>query len=170
MPVSLWLNMLGKWKLPLLTWWISMLLDWEWQPAILKTEWTPHGGPLHQCTRFSYPDVGFNQRVSRLVSLVFSKRITFNKITRITATNCFHATSQLTALKPDLLMMPVIGLVASAIREDMRLISVVMGQKAPTPEPNENQSLLNYGFRFFESHRLYEGKKPLNEARIGKDK
>jgi D-alanyl-D-alanine carboxypeptidase (penicillin-binding protein 5/6) len=59
-------------------------------------------------------------------------------------------------------------LVASALREDMRLISVVLGAKSANARANENQSLLNYGFRFFESHRLYEGKKPLNEARIWK--
>jgi D-alanyl-D-alanine carboxypeptidase (penicillin-binding protein 5/6) len=59
-------------------------------------------------------------------------------------------------------------LVASALREDMRLISVVMGAKSANARANENQTLLNYGFRFFESHRLYEGKKPLNEARIWK--
>jgi D-alanyl-D-alanine carboxypeptidase (penicillin-binding protein 5/6) len=27
---------------------------------------------------------------------------------------------------------------------------------------------LNYGFRFFETHRLYEGNKPLSEARVRK--
>ena len=59
-------------------------------------------------------------------------------------------------------------LVASALREDMRLISVVLGAKSANARANENQTLLNYGFRFFESHRLYEGKKPLNEARIWK--
>jgi len=59
-------------------------------------------------------------------------------------------------------------LVASALREDMRLISVVLGAKSANARANENQTLLNYGFRFFESHRLYEGKKPLEEARIWK--
>jgi D-alanyl-D-alanine carboxypeptidase (penicillin-binding protein 5/6) len=48
--------------------------------------------------------------------------------------------------------------VASALREDMRLISVVMGAKNANARANENQTLLNYGFRFFESHRLYQGK------------
>jgi D-alanyl-D-alanine carboxypeptidase (penicillin-binding protein 5/6) len=59
-------------------------------------------------------------------------------------------------------------LVASSLREGMRLISVVMGAKSAKARANENQKLLNYGFRFFESHRLYEGKKPLKEARLWK--
>ncbi len=50
----------------------------------------------------------------------------------------------------------------------MRLISVVMGTKSAIARANENQTLINFGFRFYESHRLYEGNKPLNEARIWK--
>lgn len=59
-------------------------------------------------------------------------------------------------------------MVASAKREDMRLISVVMGTASAGARSNESQSLLNYGFRFFETHRLYEGNKPLGEARVRK--
>ncbi len=59
-------------------------------------------------------------------------------------------------------------MVASAKREDMRLISVVMGTASASARSNESQSLLNYGFRFFETHRLYEGNKPLGEARVRK--
>ena len=61
-------------------------------------------------------------------------------------------------------------LVASALREDMRLISVVLGTKSALARARENQTLLNYGYRFYESHRLYEGKKPLQEIRIWKGK
>ncbi|MGR8941797.1 MAG: D-alanyl-D-alanine carboxypeptidase family protein [Gammaproteobacteria bacterium] len=59
-------------------------------------------------------------------------------------------------------------LVASAIRNDMRLISVVMGTKSANARAVENQNLLNYGFRFFESPRLYEGKTSLSDARVWK--
>ncbi len=59
-------------------------------------------------------------------------------------------------------------LVASALRNNMRLISVVMGASSPNARANANQNLLNYGFRFFEAHQLYSGKAPLSEARIWK--
>jgi serine-type D-Ala-D-Ala carboxypeptidase (penicillin-binding protein 5/6) len=59
-------------------------------------------------------------------------------------------------------------LVASAVRNDMRLISVVLGSSSANARANENQSLLNYGFRFFETHRLYEGNKVLSEAKVWK--
>lgn len=59
-------------------------------------------------------------------------------------------------------------LVASALRNDMRLISVVMNTKSAAARAAENQNLLNYGFRFFESHKLFQGKTALAEPRIWK--
>jgi len=46
-------------------------------------------------------------------------------------------------------------LVASAKREGMRLISVIMGTKSEQERAKETLSLLNYGFRFYEAHRLH---------------
>jgi len=59
-------------------------------------------------------------------------------------------------------------LVASALRNDMRLISVVMNTKSANARASENQNLLNYGFRFFESHKLFQGKTSLAETRVWK--
>jgi len=59
-------------------------------------------------------------------------------------------------------------MVASAKREEMRLISVVMGTASANARANESQTLLNYGFRFFETHKLYQANDALSEARIWK--
>ena len=59
-------------------------------------------------------------------------------------------------------------LVASAIRENMRLISVVMGTDSENARAQASQSLLNYGFRFFETHRLYAARDTLLNTRIWK--
>lgn len=59
-------------------------------------------------------------------------------------------------------------LVASAKREDMRLISVIMGSASPNARANDSLSLLNYGFRFFETHKLYQANTSLAEARVRK--
>jgi len=59
-------------------------------------------------------------------------------------------------------------MVASAKRENMRLISVVMGTKSANARANESQTLLNYGFRFFETHKLYGANEVLTETRIWK--
>ncbi len=59
-------------------------------------------------------------------------------------------------------------LVASARRNDMRLISVVMGTNSENARAQESQKLLNYGFRFFETHRLYGANEMLKSMRIWK--
>jgi D-alanyl-D-alanine carboxypeptidase (penicillin-binding protein 5/6) len=59
-------------------------------------------------------------------------------------------------------------LVASAKRGDMRLLSVVMGTKSENARANESQSLLNYGFRFYESHRLYQAGETISQFRVWK--
>jgi serine-type D-Ala-D-Ala carboxypeptidase (penicillin-binding protein 5/6) len=59
-------------------------------------------------------------------------------------------------------------LVASALREGMRLISVVMGTASEEARAVASQSLLNYGFRFYETHQLYSAGEVLNRARIWK--
>ncbi len=59
-------------------------------------------------------------------------------------------------------------LVASAQRESMRLISVVMGTKGEEARAQASQSLLNYGFRFYETHQLYTAGEVLNRTRIWK--
>ena len=46
-------------------------------------------------------------------------------------------------------------LAASAERNGMRLIAVVMGTKSEEARARETQKLLTYGFRYFETHRLY---------------
>jgi D-alanyl-D-alanine carboxypeptidase (penicillin-binding protein 5/6) len=59
-------------------------------------------------------------------------------------------------------------LVASAQRENMRLISVVMGTSGEETRAQASQGLLNYGFRFYETHQLYTAGEVLNQTRIWK--
>lgn len=57
-------------------------------------------------------------------------------------------------------------LVASAERSGMRLISVVMGASSEESRAVESQKLLTYGFRYYETHKLYSAKEVLNEPRV----
>jgi len=59
-------------------------------------------------------------------------------------------------------------LATSAKRGDMRLISVVLGADSPSARIEQSQALLNYGFRFFETHRLYAAGEAVTESRIWK--
>jgi len=57
-------------------------------------------------------------------------------------------------------------LVASAVREDMRLISIILGTGSEKTRAAESQQLLNYGFRFFRTERIYAAGETVQEARI----
>lgn len=57
-------------------------------------------------------------------------------------------------------------LVASAERNGMRLISVVMGASGEETRATESQKLLTYGFRYYETHKLYSANEILNQARV----
>lgn len=46
-------------------------------------------------------------------------------------------------------------LISSAKREPMRLIAVVLGTASDSTRATESQKLLNYGFQFFETNRVY---------------
>jgi D-alanyl-D-alanine carboxypeptidase (penicillin-binding protein 5/6) len=57
-------------------------------------------------------------------------------------------------------------LVASGKEDGMRLISVVLGATGIEARARDSLSLLNYGFRFFESHRLYSAGQELQKLRV----
>ena len=61
-------------------------------------------------------------------------------------------------------------LLASAQRGTMRLISVVLGTVSDKKRSNYSQQLLEYGFRFYETHKLYDKNSVLTEARVWKGK
>ena len=57
-------------------------------------------------------------------------------------------------------------LVASAEKKDMRLVSVVMGATSERARSTESQKLINYGFRDFESVKLYDGLESLRRVKV----
>jgi D-alanyl-D-alanine carboxypeptidase (penicillin-binding protein 5/6) len=59
-------------------------------------------------------------------------------------------------------------LMSSAKRGDQRLIAVVMGSTSEKQRAEDSLALLNWGFRFFETHRLYEPGKAIAQQRVWK--
>ncbi len=59
-------------------------------------------------------------------------------------------------------------LVGSAKKDGMRLISVVLGEPDDNTRTEDSIRLLTYGFRFFETHKLYNAETPLVDARVWK--
>ena len=59
-------------------------------------------------------------------------------------------------------------LVASAARNDMRLISVILGAENEKARADYSQELLEFGFRLYETHKLYDKGSVLADARVWK--
>lgn len=59
-------------------------------------------------------------------------------------------------------------LMGSALRGDQRLISVVMGSTSDDQRTVDSQALLNWGFRFYETHRLYNAGKAIAKQKVWK--
>ena len=58
-------------------------------------------------------------------------------------------------------------LVASAVRNNMRLVSVVMGTRSEEARARESQKLLSFGFRYYETGKVYSAGDILKEnARV----
>ncbi len=61
-------------------------------------------------------------------------------------------------------------LVASALKDNTRLISVVLGMASDSARAEASQSLLNFGFRFFEAQKLFDANKELARIKVWKGK
>jgi D-alanyl-D-alanine carboxypeptidase (penicillin-binding protein 5/6) len=59
-------------------------------------------------------------------------------------------------------------LITSAIRDDRRLISVVIGADSANVRSIESQRLLNYGFQFFDTLHLYKKEQEVTTIQLWK--
>ncbi len=59
-------------------------------------------------------------------------------------------------------------LIASARRDNRRLISVVLGAASNSARAAESQKLLNYGYQYFDTVRLYEPQQAASTPRVWK--
>jgi len=57
-------------------------------------------------------------------------------------------------------------LVASAVRDGMRLVSIVLGANSEKSRIAESQRLLNYGYRFYRTQRVFTAGEAVGTARI----
>ncbi len=96
------------------------------------------------------------------------KEFTFNKITQPNRNKLLWRDKSVDGVKTGYTEEAGYCMVASAKREQMRLISVVMGTSSANARANESQTLLNYGFRFFETHRLYKGNEAVDDVKVWK--
>ncbi len=96
------------------------------------------------------------------------KEYTYNEIKQYNRNKLLWSDNSVDGLKTGHTESAGYCLVASALRSDMRVISVVLGTKSKKARASVSQTILNYGFRFFESHTLYDADEVLSRPRIWK--
>jgi D-alanyl-D-alanine carboxypeptidase (penicillin-binding protein 5/6) len=99
------------------------------------------------------------------------KEYTFNNIRQINRNGLLFRDATVDGLKTGHTEEAGYCLVASAKRDGMRLISVVMGTDGVSVRERETQKLLAYGFRYFTTHKVYQAGAEISRNRVwGGDK
>jgi D-alanyl-D-alanine carboxypeptidase (penicillin-binding protein 5/6) len=96
------------------------------------------------------------------------KEYTFNEITQYNRNKLLWRDESVDGLKTGFTDSAGYCLVTSASKDGMRLITVVLGTESANARVDASQALLNYGFRFFETHKLYDAGTRLTTSRIWK--
>ena len=96
------------------------------------------------------------------------KEFTFNGIRQHNRNNLLWRDPAVDGLKTGHTEAAGYCLASSAKDDGMRLVSVVMGSASEQSRASESQSLLSYGFRFFETVQLYRAGDRLTDAPVWK--
>ena len=96
------------------------------------------------------------------------REFTYNGIRQYNRNSLLWRDEAVDGLKTGYTMAAGYCLVTSAERSGMRLISVVTGMASTEARGDGSQALLNYGFRFYETHKLYSGGEEITTVRVWK--
>ena len=96
------------------------------------------------------------------------KEFTFNKIKQHNRNKLLWRDRSVDGIKTGHTEEAGYCLVSSAVRDGMRLISVVMGTDGMNARAKASQALLNYGYRFFETHKLYSAGDLITSVKVWK--
>ncbi|CAN5454548.1 D-alanyl-D-alanine carboxypeptidase family protein [soil metagenome] len=94
------------------------------------------------------------------------KSFTYNKITQPNRNRLLWHDASVDGLKTGHTAEAGYCLVASAVRNGMRLIAVVMGAPSDRVRSDAVGSLLNYGFRFYKTYQLYPPNSAVASPRV----
>jgi D-alanyl-D-alanine carboxypeptidase (penicillin-binding protein 5/6) len=96
------------------------------------------------------------------------KEFTFNKIRQHNRNTLLWRDPSVDGLKTGHTEAAGYCLAASAIQKGMRLVAIVMGTDSQKARAADAQAMLNYGFRFFETHQLYKADQKITDAVVWK--
>ena len=95
-----------------------------------------------------------------------NKSYVYNEIKQYSRNKLLYLDNTVDGIKTGYTKKAGYCLVSSAHRGKRRLISVVMGAKTPELRTNVSKSLLEYGFRFYETHKIFNADDNIHNARL----
>lgn len=100
------------------------------------------------------------------------KEYSYNKITQPNRNRLLWLDANVDGMKTGHTESAGYCLISSAKRGDTRMISVLLGAVSEAMRASESQKLLNYGFQFYESTKVYKQNQTINTMRVfkGQDK
>jgi serine-type D-Ala-D-Ala carboxypeptidase (penicillin-binding protein 5/6) len=101
-------------------------------------------------------------------SLFGLRNFTFNNVTQANRNRLLWLDPYADGMKTGHTESAGFCLVASALRDNRRLISVMFGADTDSLRASESQKLMNYGFQNFDAVRLYQKGQPVSQVRIWK--
>ncbi|MDE2272595.1 MAG: D-alanyl-D-alanine carboxypeptidase [Gammaproteobacteria bacterium] len=96
------------------------------------------------------------------------KSFTWDRITQANRVSLLFTDPSVDGLKTGFTDSAGYCMVASALRNGMRLIAVVMGTPSEKARAIDDEALLNYGFNFYDTRRLYAAGTAITELRAWK--
>lgn len=96
------------------------------------------------------------------------KEYTYNDITQHNRNKLLWRDNTVDGLKTGHTEEAGYCLSASAKRDGMRLIAVVLGTASENARAQEIQKMFNFGFRFFETHQLYAADEAITQTKVWK--
>ena len=101
-----------------------------------------------------------------LYKLYSSKSFKFNDIKQYSRNKLLFIDDNVDGIKTGFTNAAGYCLASSAKRGNRRLIAVVMGAPTPDIRIQSSRTLLEYGFRFFETHKLFKKDTEISKARV----
>ena len=96
------------------------------------------------------------------------REFTYNDIKQPNRNNLLWRDDSVDGMKTGMTDAAGYCLVSSALRDGMRVVSVVLGTSSAKARIDGSQALINYAFRFFESRLLYKAGEEITRARVWK--
>jgi D-alanyl-D-alanine carboxypeptidase (penicillin-binding protein 5/6) len=96
------------------------------------------------------------------------KKFTYNNIPQFNRNRLLWVDERVDGIKTGHTESAGYCLISSALKSNMRLIAIVVGTKSERARESASRTLLNYGFRFYETFKLHAANAPLTDMRVWK--